>query len=487
MLPLPCRKRWAYDDARGAVWPDAGHALQRGTEMADKPRTQMPGKMALAVVAIVVTIGIGWTAFQMRRARNDRTRETKSISAKSSGTDRAIPEFVTLSESTVRAMRLKTTLANVPRFSKILHLRGSLAIDSNLQSHIHARFPGQVVELATTKGLKSQMPQSTDVDARPLQYCDVVEAGFPMAIIWSKDLGEKKSQLADSLAKLRVEKETAKNLLGLAKEGGISDRELREQKAKVEQLVIAAFSAEATLRAYQVAEADIKQVKDSAEKIHLSQETDKSYALDWPRVIVTSPIAGVIVEKNVTVGEIVDANAELFKVADISSLAVWLHPYEEDLPALEQLPKPLHVSIKVPAHPELGEIPGEVDRFSPMIDPNEHMALLVGTVKNPGILRANQFITADVGIPIEPGVVEIPANAVIDVGTDAVVYIQTDAAVPKFHRRRVRIVQRYFEVVYVRSELSDEQKSNGLQEVRVGDSVVAGGLLELEDFSQQQR
>ncbi len=447
----------------------------------------MPGKMALAVVAIVVTIGIGWTAFQMRRSRNDRDRETKSVSATSSGTDHAIPEFVTLSVSTVRAMRLKTEAAVVPRFSKVLHLRGSLAIDSNRQADIRARFPGQIVELATIKGLRSQLPQLIDKGTRTIQYCDVVEAGFPIAIIWSKDLGEKKSQLADSLAKLRVEKQTAKNLLDLAKEGGVSERDLREQKAKVEQLVIAAFSAEATLRAYQVTEADIKQVKDSAEKIHLSQETDKSYAHDWPQVIVTSPISGVIVEKNVTVGEIVDANADLFKVADISVLAVWLHPYEEDLPVLEQLPKPLHVSINVPAHPELGEIPGEIDRFSPMIDPNEHMALLVGSVRNPGILRANQFVTADVGIPVEPGVVEIPANAVIDVGSDAIVFVQADPAVHKFHRRRVRIVQRYFDVVYVRSELSDEQKAAGLQEVHVSDAVIAGGLLELEDFSQQQR
>ena len=203
---------------------------------------------------------------------------------------------------------------------------------------------------------------------------------------------------------------------------------------------------------------------------------------------MTAPIGGVIVDKLVTAGEIVDANADLFKVADISVLAVWLHTYEEDLPVLEKLPRPLHVSIKVPAHPELDNIRGEVDRFSPMIDPNEHMALLIGTVKNPGgMLKAYQFITADVGIPAEKGVVEIPANAVIDVANDAVVYVKPDASESKFHRRRVKIVQRYFDVVYVRSELTDEEKDGGLKEIHVGDAVIAGGLLELEDYLQAQR
>jgi multidrug efflux pump subunit AcrA (membrane-fusion protein) len=113
------------------------------------------------------------------------------------------------------------------------------------------------------------------------------------------------------------------------------------------------------------------------------------------------------------------------------------------------------------------------------------MALLIGTVKNPkGALLANQFITADVGIPVEPGIVEIPANAVIDIGNEAIAYVQPDPSKPVYHRRRVSVVQRYFDVIYVRSEIKDDKKT--LNEIHVGDVVIAGGLLELEDYLQQQ-
>jgi len=435
------------------------------------------------IVVLAVVVALGWAFLQYRRPKTKVADAPRQRSVQKKPGD---PDFLEMPADVLQAMHLKTQAAAVPRFSKVLHLRGSLAIDSNRQSDVHARFAGQIVELATLKGLKSQQSESEGNTSRTLQNFDSVEQGTPMAVIWSKDLGEKKSQFALSLAKLRVDKQTLASFKTLTKTGGISDRELREKQAEVDQGEINVFNDEATLRAYQVTDEDINQVKEASEKIHLGQKADKSFARDWPRVVVSAPISGVIVDKVVTVGEIVDANDDLFKIADLSVLALWLHAFEEDLPALEQLPKPLQVSVKIPAHPESGELHGEIDRLSPIIDPNEHMALLIGTLHNPKRdLLANQFITADVGIPPEPGVVEIPTNAVIDVGNDAIAFVQPDATKPQLYRRRVIVVQRYFDVVYVRSELSDEQKKQGLHEIHVGDSVVAGGILELEDYLQQ--
>lgn len=399
-----------------------------------------------------------------------------------------------LTDDTIKAMGLKTITATIPQFSRTLRLRGSLAIDPNRLSHVHARFPGQIVELATVKGMQSMQSEPAGPPARVLQNFDEVKQGTPMAIIWSKDLGEKKSQLADSLVRLHTDKITLSKLRALAKEGNISNRELREQKVKVEQGEIAVFTAEATLRAYQVPEEEIEQVKATAEKMRFqdeadkeNRELDKAYSADWPRVIVTAPISGVIVDKAVTISEIVDANANLFKIADLSVLMVWLHLYEEDLPDLEELPRPLKAQLKVPAHPEIGELVAEMDRFSPMIDMNEHMALLIGTVKNPDRkLLANQFITAEIGLPAEPGIVQIPSKSVIDFGAEAIVFVQPDSSKPIFERRRVKIVHRYFDFVQIRSKLTDEQMNQGLQEVREGESVIVGGILELNDYLQQQ-
>ncbi len=445
------------------------------------------GKAILLAIATLLAIGLSWALINSRRSEKSPDEQLRQIAPKEVVSKRVLSEVHELPADTLQAMNLKTTVAKIPRFSKVLHLRGSLAIDSNRLSHVHARFPGTIFELATVKGLQSLQSKPFAPPARPLQNFDEVKEGVPLAVIWSKELGEKKSQLASSLAQLRLDLQTLDRFKALTATGAISDREYREQQAKVEQGQITVFTAEQTLHAYQVTDSEIQQVKESADRIHRSQEAEKSYSADWPRVTVYAPIGGVIVDKAVTVGEIVDANADLFKIADLSVLTVWLHPYEEDLSILEQLPKPLTVSITVPGNESLGELECEIDRFSPMIDPNEHMALLIGTVKNPGRkLLANQFVRADVGIPVERGVVEIPSNAMIDAGNECIVYVRVDGSKPTFHRRRVNVVQRYFDVIYVRSELTDEQKQNGLQAIQPNEMVVAGGLLELEDYLQQR-
>ena len=457
--------------------------------MQDRTRKIGAGKILLIVLIVVGAA----SAIYFFRA-NRITDHSKPTANTSSNNRRAEATVLELSEETAKSMGLKTTTVTIPQFSRKLRLRGSLAIDPNRMSHVHARFPGQVVELATVKGMQSMQSLPIIPPARALQNFDEVKQGAPMAIIWSKDQGEKKSELWESLIKLHTNKITLNKLKTLSKDGGIANRELREKNLEVEQGEIAVFTAEATLRAYQVSEEEIEQIKTTAKKMRIqdsgekeSQVLDKAYSADWPRVIVTAPISGVIVDKGVSSNEIVDANASLFKIADLTVLTVWLHLYEEDLPALEELAKPLKAQLKVPAHPEIGELEAEMDRFSPMIDPNEHMALLIGTVKNPDRkLLANQFVTAEIGLPAEPGVVQIPTKAVIDFGAEAIVFVQRPGSKPTFDRRRVKIVHRYFDFVQIRSTLTDEQKSQGLNEVHEGESVIVGGILELDDYLQQQ-
>src|SRR5262249_58527686 len=68
------------------------------------------------------------------------------------------------------------------------------------------------------------------------------------------------------------------------------------------------------------------------------EQRDRAHDRDWAKVEVRSPLEGTILEKNVTVGDIVDTATDLYKIADLRTLAVWAHVYEDDLPALLALP-----------------------------------------------------------------------------------------------------------------------------------------------------
>src|SRR5262249_40050398 len=156
----------------------------------------------------------------------------------------------------------------------------------------------------------------------------------------------------------------------------------------------------------------------------------------WARVEVRSPQDGVILEKNVAQGDLVDTVTDLFKVADLSRLIFWAHAYEEDLPILQALPRGSPWTVRLPSRP--GEPSrGELERVGEVIDPNQHTALVCGRVDNvSGQLRVGQFVTAEVELLPSPGEVEVPTTGLVEDGRASILFVQPDPSKPVFVRRR---------------------------------------------------
>jgi cobalt-zinc-cadmium efflux system membrane fusion protein len=381
---------------------------------------------------------------------------------------------------------LTTAVVSLPTRPRVLQLRGSLALDVNSLVHVHARFPGQIMHLETVDETVFASPTAPKV-RRTLNFMDHVTKGQKLGQIWSKDLGEKKSELVDALVRLRIDEQNLKYLEELLRKGATTDKSVREGQRQVEVGAIAVAKAERTLRSWSLDAEDIQEVKEEAERLHKGGTREKQQDETWATVEIVSPIDGTIVEKNVVEGDLVNADQDLFKIADLSVLSAWARIYEEDIPLLQALPKPISWSLRLSSNPQASSITGTIDRIGEIIDPNEHMALLAGLVKNPnGQLHAGQFITAIIDLPPEPDVVEIPTRALVEDGEESVVFIQPEAQITRYIMRRVSVVRRNFDRVYVRSRLTPEQKEKGLEELHVGERVLAAGALELKAAWQEQ-
>ncbi|HEY2253009.1 MAG TPA: efflux RND transporter periplasmic adaptor subunit [Planctomycetaceae bacterium] len=380
---------------------------------------------------------------------------------------------------------LKTAVASLPTKPRELELRGSLALDVNRLVHVHARFPGQIVHLEMIE--EPEPGSSTGAGTkRTLNFMDHVTKGQKLGQIWSKELGEKKSELVDALVRLRIDTRNLAFLRDLLAKGGTADKTVREGERLVEVGGIAVTKAERTLRSWTLTEKEIQAVRDEASRIHSGGARDFQQDETWATVEVISPIDGTIVEKNVVEGDLVNADSDLFKIADLSQLSAWARVYEEDLPILHRMPKPLKWKLKLSSDPQAA-ITGTVDRIGEIIDPNEHMALLAGLVQNPnGQLHAGQFITAIIDLPREQDVVEIPTRALVEDGDESVVFVQPDPQVLHFKMRRVSVVRRTHNFVYVRSRLTPDQLKEGLEELHEGEHVMAAGALEQKAALQEQ-
>jgi cobalt-zinc-cadmium efflux system membrane fusion protein len=164
----------------------------------------------------------------------------------------------------------------------------------------------------------------------------------------------------------------------------------------------------------------------------------------------------------------------LFKIVDLTKLAVYAHVYEDDLPALQALPRPLRWTVKLKGDPRAKPLSGTIERISDILDTNQHTALVVGLVDNPGgHLKAGQFITAIVEIPPAPDELVIPTSALDEDGEESIVFVQADAKLPQYSLRRVSVSRRYHDLVYLHESPRDPL---GL---KVGDRVVVSGVGEL--------
>jgi len=395
-----------------------------------------------------------------------------------------------LPHQVVELTGLKTAIACKPSKPRVLEMRGSLALDVNRLVHVHARFPGQIIHLETVDG--EPMPGSPTAAPkvkRALNFMDHVKKGQTLAQIWSKDLGEKKSELVDALIQLRIDQLNLKYLQELLAKGATTEKSVREGQRNVQVREIAVAKAERTLRSWSLTDEEIQLVKTEAERIETAGIWNMDQDERWASVDVVSPIDGTIVEKNVVEGDIVAVDSDLFKVADLSVLNAWARIYEEDIPMVHSLPKPIRWTLRLNSNPGAAPIEGTIDRIGEIIDPNEHMALLAGLVTNHPTdqLHAGQFITASIKLPVEPDVVEIPTRALVEDGDESIVFVQNSPDASRYTIRRVAVVRRHHDVVYLRSRLTERQKSQGLEEVHEGETVVAAGALELKAALQEKQ
>ncbi len=354
-----------------------------------------------------------------------------------------------------------------------VELPGTLSFDTDRLSHVHSRFAGEVAEIGIVQG-----------SSRPLDFGASVRKGQLLAVIWSRDLGEKKSELVDALSQLRLDQENLNRLTQASVEGAVSERTIRESQRKVESDQIAVGRIVRTLQSWRVPAEEIESLRAEAKALeHGAKSIAEEHVHRWARSEVRVPLDGVILEKNIALGDLVDTNLDLFKVADLSRLRVMAHAYEEQLPLLDSLAEPQHGwTISVQSDTGQKPLAGRFEQIGKLIDPNEHAALVTGWVDNrAGRLRAGQFITARVELPVAEGEVALPSSALVEEGQRQYVFVQPDPAKSEYVRRPIAVSRRDGKTVFVWSAPTAAQRRAGAQPLHVGKRVVNAGVVQLAE------
>jgi membrane fusion protein, heavy metal efflux system len=322
---------------------------------------------------------------------------------------------------------------------RLLVLTGRLEIDPNRLLQVGSRFAGEVVEVGKS---------GPGEGARQFRPGDRVKKGQLLAVVWSKELGLKKAELLDALAQRQQDQDRLAWLEKMYAKGYVTEAAVREGRRNAAGDSNAAARAERTLRVWRLTDEEIQAVKALADG-----KRDPAREKDLARVEIRAPMDGTVLEKNVTVGAVVDTATVLFRIADLSTLSVQAQATDGVLKALLALrPGQRRWKVQVFSDPSAEAVEAPIDRISPVVNPETQTTLVVGHVANPaGRLRPGQAVRLTVTLPPPVSEVAVPASALVEEGGATYVFVQPDARERIYVPVRVEVVRRGRDTAHVRT------------------------------------
>jgi membrane fusion protein, heavy metal efflux system len=201
---------------------------------------------------------------------------------------------------------------------------------------------------------------------------------------------------------------------------------------------------------------------------HLETVADASPVAEIP---VLAPIAGEVVDRECSPGQLLQAGAtQCFTISDMSNVWVLVNVYQNQLSYIHSGDS---VSVTTDAYPTVFH--GRISYLAPAVDPNTRTLQARIVTDNPGEKLKNQmYVTATVVAGTIPNAITVPVASVLrNTENQPFVYVQTGAT--DFARRMVEI-----------GETQDGQ-TEILSGLSPGEKVVADGSLFLQFQNSLQR
>jgi cobalt-zinc-cadmium efflux system membrane fusion protein len=310
---------------------------------------------------------------------------------------------------------------------------GEVTYDETRLAHLSSRVPGTVWSVRKHIG-------------------EAVRKGEVLALVDSADVGKAKAEFLQALTHERLNSTNLQRLTPLAEQGAVPERQLREAAAAHHEAEIRLLGARQALvnlgfvvPADNFGAAKIEDVSREIQFLGIPQELSST----WDRATSTSSLYplrasldGIVVERDVVDGEVVDTARSLFTISDVDRMWLMLDVRQDEV-------RYVKIGLPVRFRPSDGSrenpILGKVSWISTAADERTRTVRVRVDLPNAdGMLRANTFGTGQIVLREETETVLVPIEAVHWDGFCHVIFVRDrnyfETAAPKFyHVRPVRL------------------------------------------------
>ncbi len=218
-----------------------------------------------------------------------------------------------------------------------------------------------------------------------------------------------------------------------------SRKTLDRAKDLLDHKVIAQKDLEAAEQDYNDASAEVENDLQALKIFGVTQQEidqaqNQGVAIN-PQLAVRSPIAGVVVQKLVTPGLVIQAGTTAcFTISDMSTVWVWGHIYDRDLESVRT-----GDTVELTNASFRQTFSGTVNYIGSLLDPATRTTPVRIVTKNPaGLLKKDMFVDAVIHTRSGRGVLAVPTSAILRTD-DNLPFVYVEVEPGKFAQRLVTI------------------------------------------------
>jgi len=268
------------------------------------------------------------------------------------------------------------------------------------------------------------------VEEMKVQLGDHVTKGQTLAVVKSGELADYQSQLSNAQANVKIANKTLESTRELYKSGLTTEKEV--------------ITAETDL---QKAEADLKKM----------EQTNSIYGNNGNALqIITAPVSGFVIEKNVTdkMQYKADGSQPFFVIANLEEVWVMANVFETDI---SKIKVGYDAEVNVIAYKDKS-FSGKVDRIFSILDPQSRvMKVRIKVPNKDNLLKPEMF--AQITIKYKENAMKLPA-----IPTQAIIFDKNRNYVMVYHdkcnveTREIEIYEESGNTTYIKSGIKEGEK-----------------------------
>lgn len=309
-------------------------------------------------------------------------------------------KVVKLFAESVEQIQIKTETVRVQQFIRYLTIPAKVIANQNNEAQIGSPVQGRVQQVYVNLG-------------------DYVKAGQILLTVEGLDIGEIKAGFLIAKAALDYATVSYERQKKLFDEKIGSQKALSESKAEFEKALVEYKAEDEKIHSVGLSDTDITNGKPGTE--HTSGSLP-----------IKSPIHGIVVERNIVIGQYIDATTNAFRIINMNPVWIDGQIYEKDLPGLMHLRTAEFVALPYPDE----KFQGRIIYVGQTVDERTRTITVRGEFNN-SLHKLKPQMFGDLKIPtdVKSAALLIPGEAVINETGKSYVFVQSNDTT--FERRDV--------------------------------------------------